>query len=111
MPRVFPRSAHRAGRRGARFHAQGFDFADALHLAASEGTEALYTFDERFIRKGRETVPPVLGVPEGVVGEGTEKQATFPWLLVCLGIFAWKLPLELGYDLSEVIEKIPHFKI
>ena len=46
------------------FYAQGFDFADALHLAASEGTEALYTFDERFIRKGREAVPPVLGVPE-----------------------------------------------
>jgi hypothetical protein len=36
-----------------------------LHLAASEGTEALYTFDERFIRKGSEAVPPVLGVPEG----------------------------------------------
>jgi predicted nucleic-acid-binding protein len=47
------------------FYAQGFDFADALHLAASEGAAALYTFDERFIRKGREAVPPVLGVPEG----------------------------------------------
>ena len=47
------------------FYGRGFDFADALHLAASEGTEALYTFDERFIRKGREAVPPVVGVPEG----------------------------------------------
>lgn len=47
------------------FYARGFDFADALHLTASEGTEALYTFDTSFIRKGREAVPPVLGVPEG----------------------------------------------
>ncbi|MBE0504252.1 MAG: type II toxin-antitoxin system VapC family toxin [Desulfuromonadales bacterium] len=47
------------------FYSRGFDFADALHLAASEGTEALYTFDERFIRKGGDAVPPVLGVPEG----------------------------------------------
>lgn len=46
------------------FYAQGFDFADALHLAASEATEALYTFDEQFIRKGKEAVPPVRGVPE-----------------------------------------------
>ena len=30
----------------------GFDFADALHLAASEGAAALFTFDERLIRKG-----------------------------------------------------------
>lgn len=43
------------------FYAQGFDFADALHLAASEGAEAISTFDERLIRKGREAVPPVLG--------------------------------------------------
>ena len=47
------------------FYERGFDFADSLHLAASEGTEALYTFDEQFIRKGKEAVPPVLGVPEG----------------------------------------------
>ena len=48
------------------FYADGFDFADALHLAASEGTEALYTFDERFIRKGKEAVPPVLGVVDSI---------------------------------------------
>ena len=47
------------------FYARGFDFADALHLAASEGAEGLYTFDERFIREGRGVVPPVLGVPAG----------------------------------------------
>lgn len=47
------------------FYAQGFDFADGLHLASGESTEALYTFDERFIRKGREVMPPVWGVPEG----------------------------------------------
>lgn len=47
------------------FYARGFDFVDALHLAANEGTVALYTFDERFIRKGKEAMPPVLGVPEG----------------------------------------------
>lgn len=46
------------------FYADGFDFADALHLAASDGTKALHTFDERFIRKGEKTVPPVLGVQE-----------------------------------------------
>jgi predicted nucleic-acid-binding protein len=45
------------------FYAQGFDFADGLHLAASEGTEVLYTFDEWFTRKGRAAVPPVLEVP------------------------------------------------
>ena len=33
--------------------------------SAGQIAAALYTFDERFIRKGRESVPPVLGVPEG----------------------------------------------
>ncbi|MBW2690423.1 MAG: type II toxin-antitoxin system VapC family toxin [Deltaproteobacteria bacterium] len=46
------------------FYTEGFDFADALHLASSDATEAIYTFDERFIRKGRDSVPPVLGVPD-----------------------------------------------
>lgn len=45
------------------FHAQGFDFADALHLASGDATEALYTFDERFVRKGRGATPPVKVVP------------------------------------------------
>ena len=45
------------------YHAKGFDFADALHLAASEGSQALYTFDKSFVLKGRHTVPAVKGVP------------------------------------------------
>ncbi|NVN93276.1 MAG: type II toxin-antitoxin system VapC family toxin [Desulfuromonadales bacterium] len=45
------------------FFADGFDFADALHLASSDTTEAIFTFDERFIRKGRKLTPPVKAVP------------------------------------------------
>ena len=45
------------------YHAKGFDFADALHLAASEGSQVLYTFDKDFVLKGRHTVPAVKGVP------------------------------------------------
>ncbi len=41
----------------------GLDFADALHLAASEGAETLYTFDERFVRKARQAMPVVKAVP------------------------------------------------
>jgi predicted nucleic-acid-binding protein len=42
-------------------YAKGLDFADALHLALSNGNEALLTFDERFAaRAGHlETKPPV----------------------------------------------------
>jgi predicted nucleic-acid-binding protein len=45
------------------YHAQGFDFADALLLAASEGTQTLYTFDKSFVLKGKHAVPAVKGVP------------------------------------------------
>ena len=45
------------------FYAQGYDFADALHLASSDTTEAFYTFDERFVRKGKHAMPPVMMVP------------------------------------------------
>lgn len=45
------------------YHAQGFDFADALHLAVSEGAQALYTFDKNFVIKGKHSVPAVKGVP------------------------------------------------
>jgi len=45
------------------FYAQGYDFVDALHLASSDTTEAFYTFDERFIRKGKHAMPPVKVVP------------------------------------------------
>lgn len=45
------------------FYSQGYDFADALHLACSDTAQAVYTFDEQFIRKGKHAVPPVKGVP------------------------------------------------
>lgn len=45
------------------FYAEGFDFADALHLASSDTTGAIYTFDEKFVRKGKDSVPPVKVVP------------------------------------------------
>ncbi len=45
------------------FYAQGFYFADAMHLASSDTMEAVYTFDERFIRKGKDSTPSVLEVP------------------------------------------------
>ena len=38
------------------WHEQGLDFADALHLAASQGSEALKTFDSAFIRQAK-TIP------------------------------------------------------
>ncbi len=35
-------------------HAEGFDFADALHLAACNHCESFYSFDDRrFARRGR----------------------------------------------------------
>ncbi len=45
------------------FFAQGYDFADALHLVSSDTVNAVYTFDEQFVRKGKNAVPPVKGVP------------------------------------------------
>ena len=45
------------------FYTQGYDFADALHLASSDTARAVYTFDEQFVRKGKHAVPPVKGVP------------------------------------------------
>ena len=45
------------------FYAQGYDFADALHLASSDNSHAVYTFDEQFVRKGKHSLPPVKGVP------------------------------------------------
>jgi len=35
------------------WHEGGLDFADAFHLAASEGQQALKTFDRQFIRRAR----------------------------------------------------------
>lgn len=42
---------------------QGYDFADALHLAGSDVAQAFYTFDEKFARKGKRSSPPVTLVP------------------------------------------------
>ncbi len=36
------------------WHEQGLDFADALHLAASQDCLEFYTFDERFIKKSQQ---------------------------------------------------------
>lgn len=44
-------------------HANGMDFADALHLSASQAAEGFYTFDEDFVRKGKKAGPPVKKVP------------------------------------------------
>ena len=45
------------------FYAQGFDFSDAMHLASSDTTKAIYTFDEQFVRKGKLAAPTVKMVP------------------------------------------------
>jgi len=34
-----------------KWHAQGMDFADALHLAVAHAQDAFYTFDKEFIKK------------------------------------------------------------
>ena len=40
-------------------YAQGLDFADALHLASSGGSEGFAAFDEDLARKGRSLSPPM----------------------------------------------------
>jgi predicted nucleic-acid-binding protein len=45
------------------YYQQGFDFADALHLASGEATQMLYTFDAKFARKGQYATPVVKTVP------------------------------------------------
>ena len=35
------------------WHQSGLDFADALHLAGSQNCDTFYTFDEKFIKKGK----------------------------------------------------------
>lgn len=41
--------------RALEWHASGLDFADALHLAASEGARRLATFDQDFARRAKGT--------------------------------------------------------
>ena len=45
-------------------YAQGLDFADALHLALSHGSQELATFDKAFARKAGKLglMPPVVAV-------------------------------------------------
>jgi predicted nucleic-acid-binding protein len=50
------------------FYAQGYDFADALHLASSDAAEAFYTYDEQFMRMGKQATTPVKAVPRGLMG-------------------------------------------
>ncbi len=45
------------------FYDRGYDFADALHLASSDTVQAVYTFDEQFVRKGKHESPPVKIMP------------------------------------------------
>lgn len=35
------------------WHENGLDFADALHLAQSQDCSAIYTFDEKFVKKSK----------------------------------------------------------
>mgnify|MGYP003979381507 CR=1 FL=1 len=41
------------------WHADGFDFTDALHLASSRDAQAFYTFDRSLVKKARKakTIP------------------------------------------------------
>lgn len=45
-------------------YTQGVDFADALHLSSNDTADAFYTFDDKFVRKARNVVPPVKLVPD-----------------------------------------------
>ena len=50
LPNVYLSNARRMAQ-VLDWYAAGFDFADALHLMASEGCEYLKTFDAEFIRR------------------------------------------------------------
>ena len=39
--------------RALTWHETGVDFADALHLASSQQCDVLYTFDRKFVKKGK----------------------------------------------------------
>ena len=62
LPMVVPECAGQVAA-ALDFYAQGYDFADALHLASSDTVQAVYTFDEQFAHKGKHALPPVKGVP------------------------------------------------
>lgn len=48
-------------RRALDWHKAGFDFADALHLAASQQAETFYSFDRELIKKAKkaQTIPVI----------------------------------------------------
>ncbi len=46
------------------WHRAGLDFADALHLACSQHCDELYTFDNDFIKKGKELSACVVKKPQ-----------------------------------------------
>ena len=41
--------------RALAWHQEGFDFADALHLAASQQAEVFYSFDRQLVKKVKHT--------------------------------------------------------
>jgi predicted nucleic-acid-binding protein len=63
LPNFKPQQAD-ALRQALLGYAQGLDFADALHLALSHGSQELATFDKAFARKAGKLglAPPVLAV-------------------------------------------------
>ena len=63
LPNFKPQQAQ-ALRRALLGYAQGLDFADALHLALSHGSQELATFDKAFARKAGKLglMPPVVAV-------------------------------------------------
>ncbi len=63
LPNFKPQQAD-ALRQALLGYAQGLDFADALHLALSHGSQELVTFDKAFARKAGKLgwVPPVVAI-------------------------------------------------
>ena len=63
LPNFKPQQAD-ALRQALLGYAQGLDFADALHLALSHGSQELATFDKAFARKAGKLglMPPVVAV-------------------------------------------------
>lgn len=45
------------------WHEQGLDFADAIHLALSQNTPTLKTFDDKFIKKSKDLSKCVVQKP------------------------------------------------
>jgi predicted nucleic-acid-binding protein len=45
------------------WHKQGMDFADAIHLATSQGSESFATFDKKFIKSALEITDLLVNEP------------------------------------------------